>query len=175
MILPALSLVLGGASSGKSVFAETLIGRTQLSRVYVATAQLHDDEMRAKAERHLAQRGPGWRTVEEPLDLAGALKRITPDEVVLIDCATLWLTNHMLAGADPQDVTEGLLKALSACDAPVVIVSNEVGSGIVPATRLGRRFQTAQGQLNRQLAAAADLAVLVVAGLPLPLKGSIPS
>lgn len=175
MILPGLSLVLGGASSGKSLFAEGLIARTQLSRVYIATAQLHDDEMRAKAARHRAQRGPGWRTIEEPLDLAGALGRITPDEVVLVDCATLWLTNHMLAGADPQAVSDDLLLALATCSAPVVVVSNEVGSGIVPATELGRRFQTAQGQLNRQLAGAADLAVLVVAGLPLTLKGVLPA
>ena len=174
MNLPKLSLVLGGASSGKSSFAEGLVLGSGLAPVYIATAQVWDAEMAAKVAAHRAQRGPGWRTVEEPLDIAAVLAGVTADEAVLIDCATLWLTNLILTDADPDAVLAGLTTALAACPAAVVIVSNEVGMGIVPDNALARRFRAAQGGLNRDLATRAGLVVAVMAGLPLVLKGTLP-
>ncbi len=174
MTLQKLTLVLGGAASGKSDYAENLVGRTGLERVYIATAQLFDAEMAAKAERHRKTRGPGWHTIEEPFDLPSALATVTPSQAVLIDCATLWLSNLILADHDPEPAATALLAAVERCPGPVVIVSNEVGQGIVPDTPLGRRFRNAQGGLNRRLAARADLVVAVMAGLPLTLKGQLP-
>lgn len=169
--LPKLTLVIGGAASGKSDEAERLVTLTGRTRVYVATAQAYDDEMSAKVAAHKAARGGGWITIEEPLDLAGALARVTADQVVLIDCATLWLTNQILADADVGAETDRLFAGLDACPAPVVIVSNEVGAGIVPENALARRFRNAQGRLNQRLAARADRVITVIAGLPLVLKG----
>jgi adenosylcobinamide kinase/adenosylcobinamide-phosphate guanylyltransferase len=129
--------------------------------------------MAAKIAAHRDARGGGWRTVEAPVDVAPALAACDPRAVVLLDCATLWLSNRMLAGV-PGDAGDALLAALAGCPAPVVVVSNEVGMGVVPDTPLGRAFRGAQGRLNQRLAAAAGLAVLVVAGLPLVLKGALP-
>ena len=173
MPLQSRGLVLGGASSGKSAFAERLVSGLERPRAYIATAEAWDDEMRDRIARHREQRGPGWRTVEAPRDLAGALGRVPAGEAVLVDCATLWLSNRMLADDDLEAAEAELLAGLAACPAPVVVVSNEVGFGIVPDTPLGRRFREAQGRLNQSLAAQADLVVLVAAGLPLALKGSL--
>jgi len=169
-----LTLVLGGAASGKSAFAEGLVTASGRARAYVATAEAWDAEMAARIARHRAARGPGWRTVEAPLGAAGALRTVAPGEVALLDCATLWLTNQMLAEADLAAAEAGLMDAIEACAGPCVVVSNEVGMGIVPDTPLGRRFRDAQGGLNQRLAARADLVVLVAAGLPLVLKGALP-
>jgi len=166
--------VFGGARSGKSAFAENLIITTGRRRVYIATAEAWDDEMRDRIAAHRLDRGDGWETVDAPLDLAGALATIPADAAVLVDCATLWLTNHMLAEHDLAVETERLLTALAACAAPVVVVSNEVGWGIVPDNALARRFRDAQGRLNQQMAAQADLVVGVMAGLPFALKGRLP-
>ncbi len=174
MTLPHLTLVLGGAASGKSVFAEKLMEATGQRMVYIATAVAHDDEMRVKIAAHQARRRSGWSTVEEPLDLAVPLAAIEPDQIALIDCATLWLTNHMLAGNDPTTERTRLIRAIDACPVPVVVVSNEVGTGIVPDNELARRFRGAQGHLNQALAADADLVVQVIAGLPNVLKGTLP-
>lgn len=178
MALPFLSLVLGGASSGKSAFAETLVTATGRPRVYIATAQAFDSEMQTKIEQHRSQRGPDWRTIEEPLEIATALAGVSPGDVVLIDCASLWLTNHLLAGNDLGGVSDALCASLAASlatsAAPVVIVSNEVGQGIVPDNALSRQFRAAQGRLNQRLAAQAGLVVAVMAGLPLVLKGQLP-
>ena len=130
--------------------------------------------MRCRIAQHRADRGAGWQTVEVPRDLAGALAAVPADAVVLVDCATLWLTNHMLAEADLDAQSAGLLAALAACAAPVAVVSNEVGWGIVPDNALARRFRDAQGRLNQQMAAQADLVVAVMAGLPMALKGAVP-
>lgn len=173
MPLQSRGLVLGGASSGKSAFAERLVSGLGRPRAYIATAEAWDDEMRDRIARHREQRGLGWRTVEAPRDLAGALGRVPAGEAVLVDCATLWLSNRMLADDDLEAAEAELLAGLAACPAPVVMVSNEVGFGIVPDTPLGRRFREAQGRLNQSLAAQADLVVLVAAGLPLALKGSL--
>lgn len=170
MPLPTLTLVLGGAASGKSAYAETQVLGAGTSPVYIATAQAFDAEMTAKIAAHRQMRGPGWRTVEEPLDLPAALATATAGDAVLIDCATLWLTNLILSDADISAAQSGLLAALATCPAPVVIVSNEVGAGIVPDNALSRQFRNAQGRLNQTLAAQADRVVAVMAGLPLVLK-----
>lgn len=121
---------------------------------------------------HRIQRGPEWLTVEAPLDVVGALKERTPDEVVLLDCATLWLSNVLLAEQDEAAAGADLLTAITDCPAQIVVVSNEVGHGIVPDNALARQFRNAQGRLNQSLAARADLVVNVIAGLPQVLKGN---
>jgi adenosylcobinamide kinase / adenosylcobinamide-phosphate guanylyltransferase len=169
---PKLSLIVGGARSGKSRLAERLACASGLPRTYLATAEVWDSEMRARVDQHIADRGKGWVTVEAPRDLAPVLAQA--DGIVLIDCATLWLTNVMLADGDVAAETVTLLAALAACTAPVIIVSNEVGWGIVPDNRLSRDFRDEQGRLNQKLAEAADLVAGVMAGLPLVLKGHLP-
>ncbi|WP_171101034.1 bifunctional adenosylcobinamide kinase/adenosylcobinamide-phosphate guanylyltransferase [Ruegeria sp. HKCCD7255] len=171
---PDLTLVLGGAASGKSAFSEQLVVSSGKNRVYLASSQVFDDEMRQKVERHIVQRGAGWTTIEAPFDLDPALCDLTADDACLIDCATMWLTNHLLAEHDLQAQQDALLQALRDCAAQVVIVSNEVGHGIVPDNALSRRFREAQGRLNIALAAQADLVVQITAGLPLVLKGQLP-
>lgn len=174
-LLPQLSLVIGGARSGKSGFAERLVTGSGLTRRYIATAEAWDDEMRDRIARHRADRGQGWITDEAPLDLTAALAIAKPGEVVLVDCATLWLTNHLLAEHDLVSEAAALLAALAACRAPVVVVSNEVGWGIVPDNALARTFRDAQGRLNQQIAGQAGLVVGIMAGLPMVLKGRMPA
>lgn len=169
---PSLTLVLGGAASGKSRFAETLVEKTSESRLYIATAEAADAEMQAKITAHRARRGAGWTTAEAPLHLRDALSQARG--AVLIDCATMWLSNQMLAGHDIARETETLLDDLAACPVPVVIVSNELGLSIVPENALARRFRQAQGEVNQRLAAQADLVVFVAAGLPMVMKGQLP-
>lgn len=168
-------MVIGGARSGKSRLAEQLVTIAGRTRVYIATAEAWDDEMRARIATHQADRGAGWHTVEAPQGLSATLAQVPEGAVVLIDCATLWLTNRLLAGADLAVETEALLAALAACKAPVVVVTNEVGWSIVPDNALARQFRDAQGRLNQRLAAAAGLVVAVIAGLPLVLKGTLPA
>jgi adenosylcobinamide kinase / adenosylcobinamide-phosphate guanylyltransferase len=172
--MPRFTLVIGGARSGKSSFAESLAVGTQRPRRYIATAQAWDAEMRNRIAKHRDQRGDGWITIEAPLHLASALGQVLPAEVVLVDCATLWLSNHLLAEADLETETAALLAAISACSAQVIVVSNEVGWSIVPDNALARRFRDAQGRLNQQMATQADLVVAVMAGLPIALKGQLP-
>ena len=172
--LPPLTLVVGGARSGKSAFAERLITDTGRPRRYIATAEAWDDEMRDRIAQHQRDRAGVWITVEAPLDLPTALAEAAPAEAVLIDCATLWLTNHLLADHDLARETKALLAALATCPAQVVIVSNETGWGIVPENALSRRFRDEQGRLNQRLAAEATLVVTVIAGLPMVLKGTLP-
>lgn len=168
-----LTLVLGGIASGKSAHAEALIRAMGKPLIYLATAQALDGEMRAKVNRHRARRGPaGWQTVEEPLQVAPWLRTAPADHAVLLDCATMWLSNHLLADHDLEAEMTGLLDGLADCPATVVIVSNEVGLSGVPENALARRFANAQGRLNQSLAARADHVVLVSAGLPLTLKGA---
>jgi len=172
--LPALTLVLGAAASGKSAFAERLLAASGRRLTYIATAQAFDEEMRVKIAAHRARRGSGWTTVEAPFDLCEPLAEAEPEGAVLIDCATLWLTNHLIAEHDLVTEESRLLHAIRDAAAPVVVVSNEVGAGIVPENALARRFRAAQGRLNQSLAARADLVVTVIAGLPLVLKGELP-
>lgn len=170
--VPKLTFVIGGARSGKSRYGESLIATLPPPWTYVATAEALDAEMAERITAHRARRGPQWRTIEAPRDLAAALRECetTP---VLVDCLTLWLSNHMLADADIEQEMTRLEDALTAAKTPVVLIANEVGSGIVPDHPLGRKFRDLQGVLNQRMAARADRVVLVVAGLPLALKGSL--
>ena len=171
---PALTLVLGGARSGKSRLAERLVCQSGLTRHYIATAEPWDAEMQSRIAAHRIQRGQGWKTWEVPRDIAPVLASLPAGEIVLLDCATLWLTNQLLAGADVAAETDLLLTALAACAARIVVVSNEVGWSIVPDNALSRAFSDHQGRLNQRLAAQAGLVVAVMAGLPLVLKGAMP-
>ena len=142
--------VLGGARSGKSAYAQGLAERAAPERVYLATAQAGDAEMAARIARHRADRGGGWTTVEEPLALAEALAAAArPGRAVLVDCLTLWLSNLMLAGRDIGAEIAQLAGSIAALEGPAVLVSNEVGLGLVPETKLGREFRDWQGRANR--------------------------
>ncbi|MFN7223290.1 MAG: bifunctional adenosylcobinamide kinase/adenosylcobinamide-phosphate guanylyltransferase [Paracoccaceae bacterium] len=172
--MPALTLVIGGARSGKSRIAEQLVTSSGRPRLYIATAQAFDDEMRDRISRHQIDRGPDWTTVEAPLNIAEAFAMCKPEFTVLLDCATLWLTNMLLDGQDLAESCQKLVDTLCSSPAPVVVVSNEVGWGIVPDNALARQFRDAQGRLNQMIAARAGLVVGVMAGLPIMLKGSLP-
>ncbi len=165
------TLVLGGARSGKSRYAERLATAMPRPWLYIATAEALDDEMRARIADHRQRRGEGWETLEVPLDLAEAVARAGGRYgVILIDCLTLWLSNLLLAGHDPVAERGKLIQALKEAESPVIAVSNEVGLGIVPENALARRFRDEQGRLNMEVAAVADRVVLMAAGLPLKLK-----
>jgi adenosylcobinamide kinase/adenosylcobinamide-phosphate guanylyltransferase len=173
-MLPALTLVTGGIASGKSAFAEGLIARAREPYLYVATAEPGDAEMAAKIAAHRARRGEHWRMAETPLEIEPPLAGAAGCGAVLVDCATMWLANQLGAGADADLLPARFLAALEACPVPVVVVTNEVGLGGVPANAVARAFATEQGRLNQALAAQAGLVVLVAAGLPLALKGDLP-
>lgn len=164
-----IELILGGARSGKSSFAEAQARASGLKVIYLATGEARDDEMAARISHHRARRPAGWRTVEEPLALAAALARMAArDTCVLVDCLTLWLANVLLAERDGE--VAKLLEALPGLPGRIILVSNEVGWGIVPENALARRFRDEQGRLNQKVAALADRVTLVAAGLPLALK-----
>jgi adenosyl cobinamide kinase/adenosyl cobinamide phosphate guanylyltransferase len=174
--VPKLTFIIGGARSGKSRYGEGVIATLpppwRPPWAYVATAEALDAEMAERIAAHRARRGPQWQTIEAPRDLAAALA--TCDTMpVLVDCLTLWLSNHMLMDADIDLEMARLDDALTTVKTPAVLIANEVGSGIVPAHPLGRKFRDLQGALNQRIAARADRVVLVVAGLPLALKGSL--
>jgi adenosylcobinamide kinase / adenosylcobinamide-phosphate guanylyltransferase len=171
------ALILGGARSGKSAYALTLAEANSPERLYLATAAAEDEEMAARIARHRADRGQGWTTLEEPLEIAAALAAETrAGRVVVLDCLTLWLSNLMLAGRDPGLAITALAGAVGAVAGPTILVSNEVGMGIVPEHRLGREFRDWHGRVNREIGAACDAVILVVAGFPLQLKpGTTPS
>jgi adenosylcobinamide kinase/adenosylcobinamide-phosphate guanylyltransferase len=165
------ALILGGARSGKSAYAQTLAEDYSAERLYLATATPGDDEMAARIARHQADRGHGWTALEEPLEVAAALlKHARAGRVVVVDCLTLWLTNLMLAGRDPGPAVTTLAEALRALAGPAILVSNEVGMGIVPDHKLGREFRDWQGRANREIGAACDAVIFIAAGLPLQLK-----
>lgn len=166
------ALVIGAARSGKSRFAERLALGTGLVPLYIATAEARDDEMAARVAAHRADRaGRGWTTIEEPLDVIGALSRsASTGQVVLVDCLTLWLSNLIEAGRDPDAEAAALATAVAGATGPVVLVTNEVGAGIVPINALARRFADAQGRLNQKIASAVTDVILVAAGQPLRLK-----
>ncbi|TCK29066.1 adenosylcobinamide kinase /adenosylcobinamide-phosphate guanylyltransferase [Ancylobacter aquaticus] len=168
----ALTLVLGGARSGKSLHAETLLAQRPSPWSYIATAQAWDSEMEERIAQHRARRAAGWQTLDAPHDLAATLKALPPGRPVLVDCLTLWLSNRLLAEADLATESAAMVEALASHDGPVIAVSNEVGLSIVPDNALARRFRDAQGRLNQQVAARADSVVFMVAGLPLFVKGS---
>ncbi len=164
-------LVLGGARSGKSRTALELAERTSTERTYIATAQAYDDEMRERIAQHRAERDGSWRTVDAPLDLAEAVQaRTAPGKAVLVDCLTLWLSNVLLAERNVAHEADRLVQAVQEAKGPLILVSNEVGQGIVPPTPLGRTFRDEQGRLNQRIAKACDAVVFVAAGCPILLK-----
>jgi len=171
MAAPASTLVLGGARSGKSTFAERLMRDSGLSCTFIATATAGDEEMHARIARHRADRNQAWRTIEEPFAIADVLAReSTADRAILVDCLTLWLSNLMHAGKNVEAETQNLLAAIGQSKSTLMLVSNEVGLGIVPETPLGRRFRDEQGRLNQLIAAVMPNVVMIAAGLPLWLK-----
>jgi adenosylcobinamide kinase/adenosylcobinamide-phosphate guanylyltransferase len=169
--LPQLTLVLGGARSGKSAYAERLLTCIPGPWAYIATAEALDGEMHERIRHHKSRRGSGWVDHETPIEIADMLANRTAELPALVDCLTLWLSNLMHAGRTVPDATDGLLGAISRRIAPCVMVANEVGLGIVPDNALARAFRDEAGRLNQKIAATADRVVFVAAGLPMTLKG----
>ncbi|CAA6817238.1 MAG: Adenosylcobinamide-phosphate guanylyltransferase (EC [uncultured Thiotrichaceae bacterium] len=171
---PKQSLILGGARSGKSAYAEQLAKKSEPKVVYIATATTGDTEMEARIRRHKDDRPTEWLTIEEPLSLAHTLQtEADAERVLLVDCLTLWVTN-LLCHADPERFeheTQAVLNLLPTLPGKIIMVSNEVGYGIVPMGELSRRFVDETGRLHQQLAARMDQVILMVAGLPLTIKG----
>jgi len=165
------TLILGGARSGKSAYAEKLVLNARLCPVYIATAQAHDDEMRTRIADHQNRRTNTWIVIEQPLDLCQALTdHAAPANAILVDCLTLWLSNLMMAGKNIEEETSRLITLIPTLAGPVVFVSNEVGMGLVPETALGREFRDHQGRLNQKVARVADSVQFIAAGYPLFLK-----
>ena len=174
-IRPGVTLVLGGARSGKSRFAESLAPGGGVQCVYVATAEPVDDELASRIAVHRARRGPAWRTVETPIGLAQAIGReSTPRTWLLVDCLTVWLGNLMHHGLDVDAAREALLESLAAAPGPVVLVANEVGLGIVPDNAMARAFRDHAGRLNQTVARMAGMVCFVAAGIPVTLKDTQP-
>ncbi len=181
MMASRLTLILGGGRSGKSRYAEALARAASpeaTSRVYLATAEACDEEMRRRIANHRRDRGDEFLTMEEPLDLAGALRRLPQEtRVVLVDCVTVWLGNllyHLPEERERAEALAALLQVLENPPCPVILVSNETGLGIIPGDPLSRAFRDLAGRLNQDLAAAADRVVLMVAGIPVRVKGDLP-
>lgn len=173
MTVVTSTLVLGGASSGKSAHAEEIVRNLPGEPIYVATAQAFDDEMIDKISVHRRRRGDGWTTIEEPYNLAAAIDEYNDAQsVLLIDCLTLWLTNIMTIERDIRIETDRLAAAIRRASGPVVLVSNELGLGLVPGDELSRHFRDLHGTMNQAVAKAADRVVFVAAGLPMILKGA---
>lgn len=169
--------MLGGARSGKSTYAQRLAEHWWRRPLYLATAETLDAEMVARVNLHKQKRGERWACAEEPLDVAGVIRRDRPPrDGILVDCVTLWLTNVLLKEGEAalQTRKAGLIETLRATPGDVILVSNEVGMGVVPDSELGRQFRDLQGWMNQDLATVADTVVFVIAGLPLALKGTLP-
>lgn len=165
-------LILGGARSGKSRYAQRLAEAACAERIFVATAEALDDEMAARIARHKADRGAGWSTLEAPIALVSAIGQSCDGRhAVLVDCLTLWLSNVMLGDFDVEIEIGRLVAAVELQQGPLILVSNEVGLGLVPDNALGREFRDAQGRLNRRIAEVSERVEFVAAGLPLKLKG----
>lgn len=164
--------MLGGARSGKSRHAQHVAETFSRERLFIATAQAFDDEMIDRIARHQADRDASWRTIEAPIELSDAIRgHGSPGRVLLIDCLTLWLSNLLLADADLDTASDALVDSLRTASADIVLVSNEVGFGIVPDNPLARRFRDAAGRLNQKMAAVCSATDLVVAGIPLRIAG----
>ncbi len=171
----SLAMVIGGASSGKSSYAEALVKASSGPHFYLATAQAYDDEMAQKILQHQSdRRNDGWETVEAPLDPVAAIEAMPSEASVLLDCATMWLNNLIMDDRDLVEETDELVTYLGQSRRKITVVTNEIGLGIVPENKLARQFRIAQGRLNVSLAARCGLVVGVMAGLPLALKGKLP-
>jgi adenosylcobinamide kinase/adenosylcobinamide-phosphate guanylyltransferase len=165
-----LTLTLGGARSGKSRHAERLIAEYAPPWTYLATAEALDDEMHARIAKHRERRDARWQTIEAAHALAEAVHDAPADQPLLVDCLTLWLSNRLIAGADLDRELPMLIESFIARSAPTIVVSNEIGLGIVPDNALARRFRDIAGIANQRLAARADRVDFIAAGLPLRLK-----
>ena len=169
-------LVLGGARSGKSRMAEQIVEASGLARFYLATAEAGDEEMRQRIAEHRTRRDAAWQTLETPIALETALAETArPDRAILVDCLTLWLSNVLLDKADIEQRIAALVSTLKTLPGLITVVSNEVGLGLVPDNALGRSFRDAQGRLNQSVAEICETVIFVAAGLPLALKGKLPS
>ena len=169
----ALTVLIGGARAGKSSLAAKLAAQTALPVAFVATAEALDDEMRARIARHQAERPKDWTTIEEPLDLEGALAEVDPTHAIVVDCLTLWVSNLLLKGLSDEEIAESATSASASAarrQGPTFVVTNEVGSGVVPMSELGRRYRDVLGRVNVIWAAAATDALLVVAGRSMRLS-----
>jgi len=167
-----ITLVLGGARSGKSQFAENLVLTSGKKPVYVATSEIQDGEMAKRIKQHQARRGQSWQIWEEPCNLVATLAKISDKaHCVLVDCLTLWLSNLLLAGRDIAAERQALLRFLETAGGDIVFVSNEVGLGIVPDNALARQFRDHAGEMHQAFAPVADRVYFIAAGLPLTLKG----
>lgn len=168
--------ILGGAKSGKTAFALALSEKHPEKRLYLATAEAWDDEMKDRIARHQAERGASWETIEEPLDPAKAIRGASAGDVsvILVDCLTLWLSNHLAgqgrAVEEIIELTNDLIEAAAESDLPIIFVSNEVGQGIVPDNKLARTFRDLAGSVNQMVASKADEVYFVTAGIPTRLK-----
>jgi len=181
----SLTLVLGGARSGKSAFAQALAGRSGKKVLFIATATASDEEMRARIASHRLARPPHWETLEAPRQVWRALPAAPPAEWILLDCMTLLLNNILVGFTEPiieadyyaavDEELEGLMAAISKSEANWVIVSNEVGLGLVPSFPMGRFFRDALGRANQRLAGMADTVLFMVAGIPMRVKGELPA
>jgi adenosyl cobinamide kinase/adenosyl cobinamide phosphate guanylyltransferase len=165
-----LTLVLGGARSGKSRYALNLAMTSPPPWVYIATAEALDEEMRSRIAEHKAARGQEWSTIEAPIDLAAALTSAPASAPVVVDCLTLWLSNLMIGHHEIDEAVANFEEALHRRSAPIILVSNEVGLGVVPETSLGRAFRDRAGSLHQRLAAKAESVVFMVAGVPMMVK-----
>jgi adenosylcobinamide kinase/adenosylcobinamide-phosphate guanylyltransferase len=170
-------LITGACRSGKSTFALRLAERDYGRRMYLATAEALDDEMRERIKEHRKKRGGAWRTVEEPVEIAKVLKECGDDaDVIVLDCVTLWISNLMMKNLESDRIlslVDELLDVVTDISSDVVFVTNEVGWGIVPDNRLARDFRDSAGAVNQKIAHAADAVVLLVSGIPLTIKGKI--
>jgi adenosylcobinamide kinase / adenosylcobinamide-phosphate guanylyltransferase len=171
MTIPLGLLVLGGARSGKSRYAQARAEALDGALVYVATGQALDEEMADRIRRHRADRGERWRTIEAPLDLADAMAEASaPDRIVLVDCLTLWASNLLFSDRDPERAISALIEAVRAAPGDIILVANEVGLGIVPDNALARQFRDLAGRINQAIAECVSEVQFVAAGLPLRLK-----
>ncbi len=165
-----ITLVLGGTRSGKSLHAEALADKSTSNKIYIATSEILDAEMAERVKIHKDRRGDGWQTIEEPLEIAKIIKN-TQQAVILLDCLTLWLSNLLHKELEVIPQIDILIEELRATQAEVILVSNEVGMGIVPENALARKFRDYAGILHQRIAEIADEVVLVVAGIPVKIKG----
>ena len=169
-VKPMKTLIIGGAASGKSAYAEGLASNSKLSKIYLASANIHDEEMQLKVDKHKLRRGDDWTTISEPLEAEKKITNLNDNQIMLFDCATMWLTNQMLNKADVQSEILQLTDSMKFSKGSLIVVTNEVGSGIVPENSMAREFRELQGFLNQELASISDSVIQVIAGLPLLLK-----
>jgi len=164
------TLIIGAAASGKSQYAEDILNNKVGKKLYLASANIYDEEMQEKVNKHKDRRGSEWTTIAEPLDAVHYIENLNIKEIMLFDCATMWLTNHFLEKSNIYHEIDLLVNSIKSSKGSIITVTNEVGSGIVPDNSMAREFRELQGKLNQKLATVASLVVTVIAGIPLILK-----